>query len=325
MSIDAIVAARKVVGINPRDKFVLMALADYANDDMEAWPKQETLAEWTCFTRETINRALKALEESGFISSRQRYRDDGGFRTKKYKLHLRTMRAYTTPPVTKDHTPCDRESHPPVIESHSKNPQLGTPNRENLSSTDVDAPDEETTSSAREASNLPSSLKKGTGSGAALMNELLEIWNQHRGRLPSLRSLSDKRAQLLTRLIKDAEAAKLDPRAVVKAAALEVVNDSHYIQGRYTLENIIQSKSNRLGKLIDKMLEEADPSSSVTFKPGQRVRWLKHRMVPQRGYDYGGVIGEGTNGRTIVAVEDGSPELPHIQIRTDFLELVEDE
>lgn len=88
-----------------------------------------------------------------------------------------------------------------------------------------------------------------------------------------MRGLNDKRVRLLARLIKESKTAKLDPRAVVKAAALEVANDPHYIQGRYTLENIIQSKSNRLGKLIDRMLEEADPAGDTSFQVGDHVSW----------------------------------------------------
>lgn len=85
MSIEAINAARKLV-LPPRDKFVLLALADYANDEGEAFPRQGTIAEWTCYNRTTVNEALSSLEASGLIETRQTYRDDGGKSVKVYRL-----------------------------------------------------------------------------------------------------------------------------------------------------------------------------------------------------------------------------------------------
>lgn len=53
---------------NTTYKFVLCVLANYANDDDEAWPYIETLAETVSCGRRTVERALAALEEDGWIT-----------------------------------------------------------------------------------------------------------------------------------------------------------------------------------------------------------------------------------------------------------------
>lgn len=87
MSIEAIAAARKIRDIPSRDKFVLMALADYANDRYLAWPSLETLSEWTCMSRSTVARALEALEDDhGLVRSQRRFRENGSETSKRYFL-----------------------------------------------------------------------------------------------------------------------------------------------------------------------------------------------------------------------------------------------
>lgn len=140
MSMEAIAAARKLT-LPPRDKFVLLALADYANDDGEAWPKQSTLAQWTCYDRSTVNQALTSLEATGLIVSRQTYRDDGGKSVKVYRLafldaphvaqdnmpHVEEDNKGMSAPAT---SPCRPRQHPHVAQGNSKNPQEGTPKKE---------------------------------------------------------------------------------------------------------------------------------------------------------------------------------------------------
>jgi len=74
----------------PRDKFVLVALADHHNQDEDAaWMKQETIAKRTGYTRQTVNAALAALEhEHGLITSRGRKYSDGRNASKIYRLHM---------------------------------------------------------------------------------------------------------------------------------------------------------------------------------------------------------------------------------------------
>lgn len=58
---------------NTTYKFVLCVLANYANDEDEAWPYIETLAETVSCGRRTVERALAALEEDGWITRRPGY------------------------------------------------------------------------------------------------------------------------------------------------------------------------------------------------------------------------------------------------------------
>lgn len=58
-------------------KFVLVALANYANDKGECWPSQETIARNTSMTDRTVRTHLKLLEDRGYISRQKRRREDG--------------------------------------------------------------------------------------------------------------------------------------------------------------------------------------------------------------------------------------------------------
>lgn len=49
-------------------KLVLIALANFADDEDLAWPKVETLAELVSASPRTVHRALDALESQGLIS-----------------------------------------------------------------------------------------------------------------------------------------------------------------------------------------------------------------------------------------------------------------
>ena len=57
----------------PLHKFLLLALADHANDEtFDCWPSLTHLAKKTGMNRSTITRTLNALEEAGFIAREQR-------------------------------------------------------------------------------------------------------------------------------------------------------------------------------------------------------------------------------------------------------------
>lgn len=53
-------------------KFVLVALANYANEDGTCWPGFERLCQATCLSRSTIIRALEKLETSGLLRRTKR-------------------------------------------------------------------------------------------------------------------------------------------------------------------------------------------------------------------------------------------------------------
>lgn len=53
---------------NPTHKLVLLALANFADENDEAWPRVESLAEIASTSRRTVQRALAELEEAGLLT-----------------------------------------------------------------------------------------------------------------------------------------------------------------------------------------------------------------------------------------------------------------
>ena len=62
---------------DPTCKFVLLAIANYSDENAKAWPSLGRLAKDTAFDRSTISRALKKLDDLGHISREPRFREDG--------------------------------------------------------------------------------------------------------------------------------------------------------------------------------------------------------------------------------------------------------
>lgn len=80
MSNKAVSWAFDVTGLTSTQKFLLVALADYADEADSCYPGQAKLADRVGATRETVSRNLAKLEELGFIRRERRYRE-GGFRS----------------------------------------------------------------------------------------------------------------------------------------------------------------------------------------------------------------------------------------------------
>ena len=76
--------------IDQGPKFVLVALADFADENGTCYPGQDRIARMTGMHRSSVVRHLKTLEELGLVS-RTRRATTGGFRTSdRYVLHLGT-------------------------------------------------------------------------------------------------------------------------------------------------------------------------------------------------------------------------------------------
>jgi len=50
------------------DKIILLALADFADDDGVCWPRQGTIAIKTGVTRQTVNQKMRQMEASGLLA-----------------------------------------------------------------------------------------------------------------------------------------------------------------------------------------------------------------------------------------------------------------
>jgi hypothetical protein len=118
---------------NQSERFVLLALADFANDEGICWPSIPTVANRTCLHARSVRRIIRRLEAAGWISIEPR--DSGS-----YIFRIATEKADDLPapeadqgrrpPDTKSppgKAPPDRESPPGKIPPDRES---GTPDRE---------------------------------------------------------------------------------------------------------------------------------------------------------------------------------------------------
>ena len=74
----------------PGPKFVLLALADIADDEGVCWPGQRSLARKCSLTIRTVQRMLSGLENSGLLLIEPRFRNDGSRSSNQYRLPIET-------------------------------------------------------------------------------------------------------------------------------------------------------------------------------------------------------------------------------------------
>ena len=104
MSVDATSLVWKM-DISAGHKLTLLALADYADQEMSCFPSVATLAQKTSQSERTIQRHIADFEEQGLIEKERRNRDSGADSSNRYFLNLGgdTM----TP------SPCHHDTLPP--------------------------------------------------------------------------------------------------------------------------------------------------------------------------------------------------------------------
>ena len=76
--------------IPPTLKFVLLALADIADDDGVSWPRHRSVASKCSETVRTVQRTIAALQSHGHILIEPRYRHDGSRSSNRYRLPIET-------------------------------------------------------------------------------------------------------------------------------------------------------------------------------------------------------------------------------------------
>ena len=108
--------------VAPREKLILICLADAANDeDWQCWPSQRHVANKTGYSIATVKRSLKTLEDSRFIEREHRLRHDGTRTSDVYTLMESRAQPDTT--VQADTTPVQldtREGYP--VERGTRSP-----------------------------------------------------------------------------------------------------------------------------------------------------------------------------------------------------------
>ena len=198
---------------------ILMALADYANDDGEAWPKQATLAMWTCLERTTIIRGLRELEEQGFIKATQQHRDDGGFRSKKYRL------LFVGTPVADFNRGGGSVQQGGVAGCNSKNSHKERSEEQPLMSPAATAAEEGTSSSKEKITDK-------------LVEVIVAIYNEHCDVLPSAQSINAKRARSVRKMIR--EHGFDEAKDLMRRATLAVASDDFWRSSRkYGFDNLL--------------------------------------------------------------------------------------
>jgi hypothetical protein len=113
-------ASKQTVG-SSSVKFVLIKLADNANDEGYCWPSFNHISKHTELSRSTVIRAIKNLATKGFIQVKPRHKDkDGAIITLSngYQLLMGEPGAPVTLGESGDDTPPVSPGHP----NHQKNP-----------------------------------------------------------------------------------------------------------------------------------------------------------------------------------------------------------
>lgn len=102
------------------ERFVLLALADFANDDGECWPSVTTVAKKTCMSIRGVQQIMRRLEAQGWLRTEQNAGRNGCNKyvvtpargAPPHDVHPRT--ACTTPPHLNVNTPAPGAPEPSI-------------------------------------------------------------------------------------------------------------------------------------------------------------------------------------------------------------------
>jgi DNA-binding transcriptional ArsR family regulator len=129
-------------------KFVMMALADYADEAGECFPHVSTLASYTGQSEKTVRDHLNALEAAGWIKRKRSRREDGTLAGYRFAIQRQNS------PVA-DFASGEKRTKPPAKITGQEPPDLTTSSNNNGASAktalpDDWGPDEESVRLARE-------------------------------------------------------------------------------------------------------------------------------------------------------------------------------
>lgn len=88
MSNEAITWAFNQDGLTMTEKFVLIALADYANEVHMCFPAHEKTAKRVAASRSTVKRAVRSLEQKGLLRVVSWHRPNGSDTSNRYQLRV---------------------------------------------------------------------------------------------------------------------------------------------------------------------------------------------------------------------------------------------
>lgn len=230
--------------IPPRDKFVLVALADYHNRDAGyAWMKQGTLAKLTGYTRATVNAALRALEEDHrlVVSEERRYKD-GRNASKLYRL-------VGVDQIAASETPVKEQPRVKEVDT-AKATRVNEIDTDRVNAVDsvrvkeIDSKNlltENYLTETQELKHMSSDddarpSKAISTEQAVTPQQLLDTYNEHRGPLPAALTLNGKRKRALAQIAK--AYAHRSPE-IITAATRQVATDSFWIERGYGLDILL--------------------------------------------------------------------------------------
>jgi len=115
-------------------KFILLLLANKADEDFSCFPSVSTLMAESSTGRSTVLRALKKLEGDGLITRSPQFHDSGARRATRYYLNhplaphvALTPRPNTGPPVSIRHRPGPKPGREGCQIRTPRGCQIGTP------------------------------------------------------------------------------------------------------------------------------------------------------------------------------------------------------
>lgn len=221
MSIEAMVAVRDLhkqhPEFDPRKRFVLYALANYADANGVCWPSYRTLEEWTGYTRRSIIRTINELRELGMIRTQPRMRENGSASSNIIQLAFMKVGCQAdTGVVTHRHQGGDTVTPPEL-------------------SLELPIEQQSNTLVEREAEPRPA-RKSATPTNQQEVEAIIQAWNDNRGTLPAVTVLSEARKRRLRSLIKEHNG---QATALIRDATRQVANNSYWQENRYTLDNLL--------------------------------------------------------------------------------------
>jgi len=114
----------------PHERWILVAIANYANEEFEAWPSKSRIADDTGYSQSTICKYLASLEEAGIIEIVERF-VDGAQTTSTIRLlasppdgpparHTDSLSVRRKKGVRATDNPCPPDGHKPITEPISE-------------------------------------------------------------------------------------------------------------------------------------------------------------------------------------------------------------
>lgn len=280
MSTAATGLALKVTRLSLTEKLALICLSDFYNDDKQrAWMKQSTLATIMCCNRTTANRALQSLEEKGLISSTHQKYGDGRNAPKEYYLHFNAWPLLDSAGAAKLLARVLESKKPAATVAESNTATVANTNTVHVAESNTVRDDESNSKNYKEyngvAYNVPPNsppapkapVTRSPKGDTHSTNDYRDIWNENRGPLPAIRTLSEARRRKLRNL--DKEFGPNEARQMFRAATRAVAQNDFWIRRGYGFDNLLRGK-------VEQYAEQTIPQNPVSTAAKEATDFLNY-------------------------------------------------